>query len=709
MNYFSRAPLIRLIIPFLAGIICFVYLQFPIKNLSFFIALLFLVLLIYLFTIAGKYKHRWIFGILISFLLFTSGYQLTSIKTQIFNGNHFAKLNHVNSLAIGRIKEPLTEKENSFRTTLEILRMKGQGGEWTETTGIAIVYFQKDTICTNIGLNDLIIFENSFKAFEPPSNPGEFNYMNYMFNHFIYHQAYLKSSDWEVFKYDQKSSLEKIANNTRNNLLDVFKKYKIESSEFAVLSALMMGYKDKLDQETIRAYSGAGAMHVLAVSGLHVGIIYFILNFMLFFFNRITYGHLIKATMLLLFLWSYALLTGLSPSVLRATAMFSFIIIGKAFLRNTNIYNTLAASAFVLLLYNPYLVMEVGFQLSYLAVIGIVYLQPKIYNLFTVNNWLLNKIWALTSVSLAAQLATFPLGLLYFHQFPNYFIISNIVVIPAATLVIYSGMVLLIVSGIESIAEIVAKFLNFLIKLLNESVIMIEKLPYSITEAVHISILQTWLIYAFIISGIAFFVIKKNRYLFLSLTLFALYLLVGFPDKLLRSNQKQIIVYNIKGHSAINFINGSMNTIITDLSENNDQSKIQFHMKNNWIKLGVNDHQFISPDLVSSGLADFKKLSGVFTRENFFKFHQTKIGWISENTFLKGSTESKVKLDYIILSNNPKIKITEILNNFEVKTIIIDSSNSEYKAQQFTEQCTELNIDHHTVFKKGAFIADLTL
>lgn len=706
MNYFSRAPLIRLIVPFLAGIVSFVYLQSPVKNLTFFLVFLFSILVIYLFTFSGKYNYRYIWGILSFLLLFLSGYQLTANKTESFNEHHFSKFSSQNSLALARVIEPIIEKEKTFKTTLEIIRVKEEGN-WNETTGKAVAYFQRDTTCYNLELNDLIIVNAVFNDVSPPTNPGEFNYKNYLSNHFIYQQTFLTTDNWLILSKEQEFSLIKIANDTRNKLLNVFTKYGIENNEFAVVSALMLGYKDKLDPEVVRAYSGAGAMHVLAVSGLHVGIVFFIFNFMLFFLDKIPYGYLIKAILLLIALWAYAILTGLSPSVMRAATMFTFIIIGKAFTRNTNIYNTLAASAFILLLYNPYLIMEVGFQLSYLAVIGIVCLQPKIYNLFTPNNWLLNQIWALTAVSLSAQIATFPLGLLYFHQFPNYFIISNIFVIPAATLVIYSGMVLLALSGIEFIAELIAKFLNGLVKLLNEAVAIIERLPFAITDGIHFTILQTWLIYAFIISAIAFFVLKKSKYLFLTLSVFIVFLIAGLPVKLNKSNQKKMIVYNIKGHSAINFINDNNNIIFTDLSQINDKSKIQFHMRNNWILLGTKNEQFINPDTVKNGITIMN--SGLFAKENFFKFYKTNIGWINNHTELSEFSSCKIKLDYIIISDNPKIKIRDILNRFEVKVLIIDSSNSVYKARQFTEQCTELGVDYHAVFKSGAFIADLAL
>ena len=198
--------------------------------------------------------------------------------------------------------------------------------------------------------------------------------------------------------------------------------------------------------------------------------------------------------------------------------MFSFIVIAKATKRNTNIYNTLAVSAFFLLIINPFLIMEVGFQLSYLAVIGIIYLQPKIYNWLNPHNWLLDKMWELTAVSIAAQVATFPLGLLYFHQFPNYFFISNLIVIPLATFIVYGGIILFLVSWGTILATWVAKVLYWLIWAMNYCVQLIESIPHSLTEGLTINITETWMIYLIIITFLVYFSYKEAKYLHIALS-----------------------------------------------------------------------------------------------------------------------------------------------------------------------------------------------
>jgi competence protein ComEC len=188
----------------------------------------------------------------------------------------------------------------------------------------------------------------------------------------------------------------------------------------------------------------------------------------------------LRALILLTGLWMYALVTGLSPSVLRAATMFSFIIAGQALNRQAYIYNSIAASAFLLLLVQPAILFEVGFQLSYMAVIFIVFLHPYLYRLLSFRYKILNSAWSLTCVSLAAQAGTVPLSLFYFHQFPSYFILSNFVVIPAATVIIYGAALLFIASPIPVLLEIFGLLLNKFLQMVNFMIFFIEKMPGSL-------------------------------------------------------------------------------------------------------------------------------------------------------------------------------------------------------------------------------------
>ncbi len=264
-------------------------------------------------------------------------------------------------------------------------------------------------------------------------------------------------------------------------MLDIYTKLGIDGDEFGMLSALTLGYKDALAPELRESFSTTGAMHVLAVSGLHVGIIFVVFGFLFSFMDRWRLGKRLKPIVIIFLLWCYAFITGLSPSVLRSSVMFSCMVLSGVFGRKSNTYNNIFLSAFFLLFFNPNLLFDIGFQLSYSAVLAIVYFQPKIAGLIYVKNRWLRWAWELAAVSLAAQLGTAPFSVFYFHQFPNYFLLSNFVVIPAATLILYAAVALFVFSPVPYVNVAVAFVLKWILKIMYACIVWIEHLPYSLS------------------------------------------------------------------------------------------------------------------------------------------------------------------------------------------------------------------------------------
>jgi len=479
----------------------------------------------------------------------------------------------------------------------------------------------------------------------------------------------------------------------RKNLLDVFQENQLTGDELSVGAALLLGYTDKLDADIITAYSNTGALHVLSVSGLHVAIVYMVFSWMLFFLDKYKRGRIIKAILLILFLWFYAALTGLSPSVLRAATMFSFIIVAKTFSRHTNIYNTLAASAFLLLLINPYLIMEVGFQLSYLAVLGIVYIQPKIQAWFEIDNWLLDQIWTITSVSIAAQIATFPLGLQYFHQFPNYFLLSNLIVIPISTLILYIGIAVFTFSPIPFVVKYLAIAFTWLIWFLNFSVKWIESLPFSVLQGISISVFETWLLYGLTILLFVYTSTRQYKYLMLSLSIGIIILVSQTLEQYTEYKQKKIMVYNIPKTSAIDFINGKNTVLLTDSVFAKNKSRLLFHIIHNWWDLGVIDSRVIS--------ADFKTATFQLTF-GFIQFQDKRIMLLKHPIEFKSPDNEPLILDYLIVSGNVKMTVQEIKQMFHAKMLIFDSSNSDKQIEKWKEECTALDQEYYAVKDEGA-------
>src|SRR5690606_32609393 len=310
----------------------------------------------------------------------------------------------------------------------------------------------------------------------------------------IFHQHVVRENEVTLIDHDPPSAILNYSINVRTWALSVLERHITGDRERAIAQALVLGVTEDLDNELTGAYAASGAMHVLAVSGLHVGILYMIIAFVLGPVKHIPGGKWIFMFSSVCLLWTYACITGLSPSVLRAVTMFSFFALARPLNYRTNIFNTLASSAFCLLLYDPFLIASVGFQLSYMAVVVIVWLHPFLYQLWDPDSRILDEIWKISSVSIAAQLITTTVTLFYFHQFPNYFLLANLFVIPLAFAVLAGGLALLASAWLAPLAEMIGWVENKLIAMLNYLVFKVQQLPYSVRSDIQISMPQCLLL-----------------------------------------------------------------------------------------------------------------------------------------------------------------------------------------------------------------------
>jgi len=638
-----------------------------------------------------------------------SGAYLTSLKYNVGHLQENLLFEETNQLLIGEIIEPVQVKNSTIKVILALKGVKNDKN-WIKSDGKVIIYLQKDSLSNLLAIGDIISFEPKLENVPPPKNPNEFDFRKYLSFHLIHQQAYLRSNNWQLISQASSSGLYKIAVDTRKYLIKSLENKGIKDNELAIASALILGYKDNIDAQLKSAYSSAGAMHVLAVSGLHVGVIFLIFSQLLSFLEKIKYGKLIKGIILILILWIYALLTGLSPSVMRAATMFTFIVVAKMTARNSSFFNTLAASALVLLIYNPLLIMEVGFQLSYLAVIGIVIIQPWINNWFYIRWWLPRKIWEITAVSIAAQVATFPLGLLYFHQFPNYFMLSNLVVIPLAIGILYLGLATMSLALIPVIGDYMALALKYLIKGLNYSVDLINELPYSLSENIKFSVLDTWLVYLVIVSIITLIAYRKFKYLLFGSSFLIIFLSSTAYTNYNNLDQQKIVIYNIPQYSAINFIDGKDNILISDIKLTENRSKLMFHVQNNWINNGVNNEKIIRLDhlIKKHQLSTIYKIDNknLFCKRNYFQFYDYRI-IIIDPDFKIGNPSKKLNIDLLILTKNTNLSVAELVSIFNVKEIVIDASNSSYNAQRLSLEANELNIKCWSMHNDGAYLKTL--
>lgn len=423
---------------------------------------------------------------------------------------------------------------------------------------------------------------------EAPKNPYQFDYQNYLSLQEIHATALLGKNTaiekrpfvgFSVFEYTQA---------IRDYCFEVFDKFQFSQSDQALLAALLLGDKSELSDETIQQFSSAGAMHVLAVSGLHVGIFYLVIQFLLSFLGESTTARITRVLVQLAFLWGYALLTGLTPSVTRSATMFSFVAVGQAMQSRTSIYNSIAVSALLLLVVNPFTLFEVGFQLSYAAVLGIIAFHKPIYSWFRSSNRILDYCWNISAVSISAQLATFPLGLLYFHSFPNYFLVSNLVVINCAALILYSALALLVFGFTSHIGFTISYVIKGILYVQNLVVEFVDKLPGATLNAIHVSNFDALILYALVASLLYAMVHFSKKATYLSIALGLVFTIgLGVENWQLKQTNK-LVFYSGGPNTSFEHIKGFQHSFISDSAFYANTSSLSYAVYQHWYAYNLN-------------------------------------------------------------------------------------------------------------------------
>ncbi len=591
MKVWNAFPMMRLLPPFLAGVVSWAFflevwsISLDLMLIGFGLGCISFLLIV----VFGRYDRKpHLFGILCWPLLYLIGALLTISVSDHIYPDHLKHVEFQESQEVYMaeiVDEPQT-KENSIKVVAQVTDAD------CRSFGKVLLYFKKDSLSSQLKYGNQVLMRTELQPVVAQGNPSEFNYARYLRFHHIGHRGYVKEQDWKMLSVGEPSVFG-TSLSIRSHLIGLMEKAGLSGNELAVASALVLGHRADIDSELLTAYAGSGATHVLSVSGLHVGIMYVVFNFLLKFLDRSRFQRFLRAFLAILFLFGYAALTGLSPSVLRATVMFSFVAIGNAIDRNTNIYNTLASSAFLLILYEPLMVMQVGFQLSYAAVFGIVLVQPRLFSLFTFNNRLVDWAWSISCVSVAAQIPTFPLGLLYFHQFPNLFLVSNILVIPAATAILYLGLLLFVFSFWEQSLLFFGFLLKWLIIALNQVVVWIEKIPYAVLTGIDISIAETIMIYGIIIAILVFVINRKPVGLYLSLALSVVFLTMQILEFEQQRTQQFVTAYNVRGETVIGLVKGREVTLIASEQFWRSEQAMLFHVRHHWWNKGVLKESFV--------------------------------------------------------------------------------------------------------------------
>ena len=694
-----ETPYVRILLPFLSGILLQQNTFLPDYCSIGLLFILFLTLFfLHLIQKKTDFHKRHLFGLSFSLFLLGLGLNATLIQRKLKETIHFEHYLAKENVFVGSI---LQIKKTKHKTNV-LIKVKFCNNHYNKLVpvyGALLIHVKDSNLSKELIIHQKILVRGTAKAIKPNLNPNTFDYQKFLGTKEIYHQLFVNEKDTIIKAPPPKFSIFANSYRVQQALLKILKQHLSPGNELGVAAALVLGYKDLLPLEIKSAYSDTGTMHVLAVSGLHVGLVYLALNFLLSFIklNHPIVPYL-RLCSIIIGIWVYTIITGATPSVTRAAVMFSLFSLGKFINRSPNFYNILAATAFYMLIWNPNLVKDIGFQLSFSAVAGIVYFQPKVYQLLIIHNPILDYSWKLMSVSISAQLITLPLTLYYFHQFPTLFWLTGIIAVPAATIILILTIILFALNSIPIVGNLIGKTLDALIYYINLIIIEVGELPFQKVDQIWF---PDWLLFPIllVLVGLVLLLETRNK-IFLWGLICCLITITSWNNwgYWKASHQKKWVVYHSPENNTIDFFVGRQAfSINSQLPIKQNYHSSQFGNYRGFHRIGST--QSIALDQKHFKVQNFNFYKGVTEFQGkIIAIHSPNI----DPTFLRGLPH----IDFLILQDNPIIDLEGLICAFQPETIIISSSNKYFLVKKWMDICHHHNQGFHNIKDDGAFIYD---
>ena len=649
-------------------------------NLVYTVSLSVIFLLLLVFDlIASKHsrkKHSWT-AIVIYMATICIGYLSMTAQNESNFRNHYTKLNqkHKDSTLLinFRVREVLKPGNFYNKYVIDILSLDS-----IKTSGRSLLNVAKDSTKASLKVDDIILTKTQFKELMPPLNPHQFDYKAYLKKQHIYHQLFVSNTELHTIS-NNKHTLFGFASLLRETINNKLQTYNFKPEELAIINALLLGQRQDISKDIYDSYTQAGAIHILAVSGLHVGIILVLLNFLFKPIEHIKHGLFFKTLLLIIVLWSFAIIAGLSASVVRAVSMFTVVAIALNLKRPTNVYNTLTISMFVLLLWKPTFLFDVGFQLSYLAVFAIVTIQPMLDKLWHPKLRVLKFFWNIFTVTLAAQFGVIPISLYYFHQFPGLFFASNLVIIPFLGVILGLGIIVIALALVNLLPAFIADAFGAIISGMNHFVVWVADQEAFLFRNISFDLIQVFISYALIVFTIIHLKTKTYR----SVVALLLAIIVSQCALLFYKSKKienSFVVFHKSRHSIIG------------------------HKTNQQLKLYTNINDSIiqhDKTITNYKIGSHIKTTLVDSTKNVYMFNNKKLLVIDSLGIYKTTT---YKPNVILLQHSPKINLERLINQLKPELIISDGSNYKSYQERWKATCEANNIPFHQTSKMGAFI-----
>lgn len=626
-------------------------------------------------SLTAYWQRKTLFFVFITWItFFLTGMILVYENDTTNHTNYFEKNLKNTSKVILAIDKVLKPGNYHHKYVADVVQVDSK-----KTIGHVLLNIEKDSTPLLFHTGDLVFLKNKFQDIKSSLNPHQFNYKNYLAKQGIYQQVYATKQELLLLDQTSTSFLGFIAA-LRLKIQQSLQQYDFSEDELAVMNALLLGQRQEISKELSDNYSKAGAIHILAVSGLHVGIILLILSFVLKPLERVNKGKLIKLVLVIIFLWFFAVLAGMSASVTRAVTMFSAIALGQFFNKRNAVEHSLIFSMFIILLWKPLFLFDVGFQLSYTAVFGIIWVQPVLYQLWKPTFFIVDKGWQLISVSVAAQLGVLPISLFYFHQFPGLFFISNLIIIPFLGVILGLGLVVLVLSYVSILPVFLEGFYGDVISILNKVVTFVARQEKFLFSEISFSVIKMIFFYLLIILGFQLFLKLNTKRCFLFLGSILAFQCVFILEKYTIAQKSELIVF----HKSKNTIIGKRKGSSFEVYHSMDSLQISSQKLLINYKVGEN---------ISS--QNYHKLSNLM-------YYKKQVVLIIEKDGLYDIKELNSPI--VVLRESPKINLQRLAEKLKPAIIIADGSNYKSYIENWKATCKNLKIPFWTTYNQGAYI-----
>ncbi|WP_269686520.1 ComEC/Rec2 family competence protein [Flavobacterium lacustre] len=669
-------PLARITIVFVLGILLAFYLK-PNPEFAFvFLGITICTFCTAYFLLRKKFSRTIYFGITTYLLSFAIG-----VSTQIVHTDFYQKSNYVhhqtifekNHLITITLREKLKTTPFNERYIALVNRIDKH-----ERSGRIILNIRKDSLNHTFEIGNQLQIKGVLYKNSAPKNPNQFDYGKYLENKQIYAQLYADVDEIAINPVIEKN-IWYYTSKLRTKIISNLEKNDFNKTELNVAIALILGQQQDISPEIIRDYQYAGAVHILSVSGLHIGFILLFITFILKPFPNTRNGSLLKLIIILLSLSLFGILAGLAPSVVRSVTMFSFVAIGTHLRRSVNIYHTLLISILLILLVQPSFLFDVGFQLSYIALFFIIWLQPLLASLWIPKNKIARYIWDILTVSFAAQIGTFPLSLYYFHQFPGLFFVTNLIIIPLLSIIMIFGVLVMILAALDSTPVFLSKILEWSILYMNKIINWIASLEQFIIKDIPFNTYLFLSSYLLIVAAVIWF--KKPSFNKLAVVLLSVITvqLSCFKNYWNIENQQEWILFNSK-----------KNTLIAERKAEN----VILYTTENLLKT-VEKEEVLKSYLVGN----FSSVRAKKLVPNILFFNGNKILIIDSSGIYPKNTIP----DILILRQSPKINMERLLQTTKPNIVIADASNFKTIQKLWKTTCLKQKIPFHATAEKGFY------